>query len=277
MEENEEKKNVNLENETKAQENVSAKDEAKAQENVSVKNEVKMADTKKEASKTEVDNKEKNNFKKVEAKKSKHPIAKAILILIGLLVIIYFVFVMRNYFILNDIREKASKYNDVTNYTYHLKSESGEYTATVKDNITRMDQRSLKEEDQEMILWSDENTGETIVAFPKQKTAQKNILSGVNLTIPFEYTYMDDQLMGMMLYTWIYTDEFDGKECYVLCLGGDFKEWIEKDTGLVVKKDNTEITNIGINTVDEVYKPDLTGYKIIEKNNRRIIKEKSKE
>lgn len=265
MEENEEKKNVNLENETKAQENVSAKDEAKAQENVSVKNEVKMADTKKEASKTEVDNKEKNNFKKEEAKKSKHPIAKAILILIGLLVIIYFVFVMRNYFILNDIREKASKYNDVTNYTYHLKSESGEYTATVKDNITRMDQRSLKEEEQEMILWSDENTGETIVAFPKQKTAQKNILSGVNLTIPFEYTYMDDQLMGMMLYTWIYTDEFDGKECYVLCLGGDFKEWIEKDTGLVVKKDNTEITNIGINTVDEVYKPDLTGYKIIEK------------
>ena len=151
-------------------------------------------------------------------------------------------------------------------FLYHLKGDTGEYTASVKDNISRMDQRSLENEDRTMIMWSDKNTGETIVAFPNQKTAQKNTLSPVLFTVPFEYVNMDSRMLGMVLYTWIYTDEFDGKECYVICLDSNYKEWVEKDTGLVVKKENngstTEITNIGINNVDEIYKPDLTGYEI---------------
>ena len=256
MGENEEEKKLNVENEAKMQENSTAKEETKKEE------------VKKEESKVTTERKEEPNFKKVETKikKSNHGVAKAILILIGLLVIVYFIFVMRNYFILNSICEKASEYKDVSNYTYHLKGDSGEYTASVKDNISRMDQRSLENEDRTMIMWSDKNTGETIVAFPNQNTAQKNTLSPVQFTIPFEYVNMDNRMLGMVLYTWIYTDELDGKECYVICLDSNYKEWVEKDTGLVVKKENngstTEITNIGINNVDEIYKPDLTGYEI---------------
>ena len=33
------------------------------------------------------------------------------------------------------------------------------------------------------------------------------------------------------------------------------------------KDSSTEITNIGINNVDEIYKPDLTGYEITDETN----------
>ncbi len=261
MGENEEEKKLNIENEEKVQENVPAKEEKT------------NAEVKKEETKVTSEKKEEPNFKKVETKtkKSKHGVAKAILILIGLLVVVYFIFVMRNYLILNAICKKASAYKDVTNYTYHLKGNSGEYTASVKDNISRMDQTSVENEDRTMIIWSDKNTGETIVAFPNQKTAQKNTLLEIPLAVPFEYVNIDNRIMGMVLYTWIYTDEFDGKECYVICLDSNYKEWVEKETGLIVKKESkdssTEITNIGINNVDEIYKPDLTGYEITDETN----------
>ena len=78
---------------------------------------------------------------------------------------------------------------------------------------------------------------------------------------------MEIELDGKILYTWIYTDEFDGKECYVLSYDKYNKEWIEKDTGLVYRQDSneniyTEITSLEINNVNEIYTPDLTGYEV---------------
>lgn len=260
MGENEEEKNVNAENEAKTQEtNVESKQEAT--QNVA-------KEPKTQESNVTTEKKEEPNFKKVETKtkKSKHRVIKAILILILTLIIAYFVLVMRNYFILSKIVEKASAYKDVTNYTYHATAELGEYTIYRKDNIIRFDQKSLDVENTELIIWSDEDTKENITAFPNEKVAIRNGLSMVQATLPFEFANINDQMTGMILYTWIYTDEYDGKECYVLCFSSDFKKWVEKDTGLVVKIESssvpTEITNIEVNNVDEVYKPDLTGYKI---------------
>ena len=255
MEENEMGKNEKTE---KSQETTSTNQENNIKSNVE-----------KEASKADTEKKEEPKFKKAEpkVKKSKHIVAKTILILIGIVVVLYFIFVMRNYYIINQIKAKASAYKDVNNFTYHTKADDFESTATQKENIARLDCSRFGKNDEETIIWFDKNTGEGLIVLPNQKKATRVRFSDVILNAPFEYTniVMEIETDAKILYTWIYTDEFDGKECYVLCLGGDFKEWIEKDTGLVVKKDNTEITNIGINTVDEVYKPDLTGYKIIEK------------
>lgn len=265
MGENEEEKKLNVENEEKMQENVPAKEETK-------KAEVKNAESKVLAEK-----KEEPNFKKVETKtkKSKHGVAKAILILIGLLVVIYFIFVMRNYYIMNNIKEKASAYKDVTNYTYHVKTENMDSTITQKDNNIRLDCSSFGNNNEETIIWFDRNTKEGLFVLPNQKKATRINFSDVVAYAPFSMAIdagMEIELDGRILYTWIYTDEFDGKECYVLSYDKYNKDWIEKDTGLLVKREvkelgTSEYTNISVNTIDEVYKPDLTGFEITDKTN----------
>lgn len=257
MGENEEEKKLNVENEEKVQENVPAKEEKT------------NAELKKEESKVTSEKKEEPNFKKVETKtkKSKHGVAKAILFLIGLLVVVYFIFVMRNYLILNDIFSKANAYRDTTNYSYHVEASLGEYTVNRKDNTIRVDQKSLEAEEREIVWWTNYDTNEEIISFPNQKTAVKQEPSEPLIQLPFQFAEKNDVMMGVALYTLIYTDEYDGKDCYVLCLSSDYKKWVEKDTGLIVKIESgensiTEISNIEINNVDEIYKPDLTGYKI---------------
>lgn len=267
MAENKEEKSVNTEKEEKKQE---------------IKKEVKKEPVKK-TEKKEVDKKVEgkpveevkkgNTFKKVETnnskEKSKHTVLKTILVLIAIFVIAYLVFVIRNYVILKDVCEKASKYENVTNYTYHSKGKTVEYTAMVKDGVTRVDMNNLEDESKNLIVWADSNSKESIVSFVNQKTAVKDSFSGVVVTVPFEISMGDNLIMSSMLYAWIHTEEFDGKECYVIKISSDYELWVDKETGLVVKRnlgnnDFMEITNIGIENVDEIYKPDLTGYKITE-------------
>ena len=172
------------------------------------------------------------------------------------------------------LRVIAIAYKDVNNFTYHTKADDFESTATQKENITRLDCSRFGKNDEETIIWFDKNTGEGLIVLPNQKKATRVRFSDVILNAPFEYTniVMEIETDAKILYTWIYTDEFDGKECYVLCYNKNNKEWIDKETGLLLKKETdtigtSEFTNIEVNTVDEVYKPDLTGYEIVNEEN----------
>lgn len=265
MGENEEEKKLNVENLEKIQDNVPDKEEVKTQES---KTQEEKNDDKNiviNESKVETEKKEASNLKKVETKKSKHVFLKAILVLIGLLVLVYFIFVMRNYLILNDIISKASEYRDIDNYSYYVKASLGEYTAMRKDNVIRIDQKG--EEEQEIIRWINYDTNEEIISFQNSKVAVIKEPSDPFIALPFEFADTNEVMMGITLYTLIYTDEYNGKECYVLCLTSDYKKWIDKDTGLVIKTESgenstTEISDIEIDNIKEIYKPDLTGFEI---------------
>lgn len=273
MAENNEEKKMNVnEKETKKVSEKEVKKEAKK--------ETDKAEPKKETTKVETENKSDTTFKKVETKnkneKSNHGLLKAILVLIGILVIAYFIFVMRNYMILKDIHEKASKYKDLTNYTYQVRGILGDYsslyTITKKDNVTRYETKNEDKKDREIIIWKDLEENEGIVSFINQKTAivdkAENIVSPVS-DLPFEFTEVNNGIDGIALYTLIYSEEYNGKDCYVLSMGTGYKKWIEKDTGLVVKIESennysTEVLSLETNTVNEIYKPDLTGYDVRE-------------
>lgn len=274
MAENMEDKNVNAEKKEKKKE---VNKEIKKDELKEVKKE-----TKKKVEEKSV-NEEKNDmtFKKVEMKNSeikpKHGFLKAVLILIGILVVIYFIFVMRNYMILNDIREKASTYKDTTNYTYQVKGKLGDsssiYTATRKDDIIRVEIKNEDREDRSIIIWKDLNENEGIISFTSQKTAiidkADNLISIVS-DLPFEFADMNNNIDGISFYTLIYSEEYNGKDCYVLSIGTGYKKWVEKDTGLVMKiesgdNSSTDILSVEINNVSDIYKPDLTGYEIVNK------------
>ena len=126
-----------------------------------------------------------NVEKETKTKKTKHKLVKVILILIGLLVIAYFIFVMRNYYIMNKIKEKASTYKDVTNYTYHMKSNEIESTTIQDDSTIRLEFSKLGKNNEETIVWFDKNTKEGFLVLPNQKKATKMEFSDVVANAPF--------------------------------------------------------------------------------------------
>lgn len=220
-----------------------------------------------------------STFKKVKSKKlkkkSKHTFLKLILILIIILIIAYFVFFIRNYLIINDIRNKASKYNNITNYSYITlnKYENDSSTAITfirKDNNIRYEIIDTNKEENAITIWKDLETKEAITSFPYKKIAIKgNEEHMINITgtVPFEFAYYGDEINGLGLFSLIYTEEYNDKECYVIDLGNNFKKWVEKDTGIILKTQNgekyvTQVLNVETNSVEEIYKPDLTGYEI---------------
>lgn len=277
MAENKEEKKVN-----------EAKEETKKTVEKEVKKETKKEPVKKEAKKETVkkepekaEKKDDNTFRKVESQKvkkeSKHGFLKAVLVIIGILVIAYLVFVIRNYVILNKLYEKAKVYKDATNYTYHATGPISEYTAYVKDGTTRVDMDNFEDDSKDFTIWADENTEESIMAFPNQKVASKNPFSSVVVAAPFDLAQSDYLFMNTMLFALITSDEFDGKDCYVLNLGSDYILRVDKATGLVVKRQTTtetmEFTNIEVNNVDEIYKPDLTGYTVNDNTENETVEE----
>lgn len=274
----EENKNE-IKEEKKVEEKVKSENNKKEEKtNVeTAKNVKKEAETKK-ASSTNADA---TKFKKVEAsgskvqveKKKKHKLAKAILIIIGIIIVVYFIFVMRNLFIIRGILDKASAYKDLQNYSCEILSNNGEDQTKLiysKNGQTeRVDLTNLKDETKNIIMWENNETNEGIISFPAQKVANVTDAEhiGITVTSPTQYAYYDDDILGLGLISLIYSEEFDGKDCYVIQNGVDSKTWVEKETGLTLKTEygndmSSEVTDFKVNTVGEIYKPDLTGYEI---------------
>ena len=257
------------------------KEEKKVEEKVQSENNKKEEKTNVETEKTSSTNADAAKFKKVETKgvkvqvekKKKHKLAKAILIIIGIIVIVYFIFVMRNLFIIRDILDKASAYKDLQNYSCEILSNNGDDQTKLayakNGNIERVDLTNIKDETKRIIMWEDNETNEGIISFPEQRVANVTDAEhiGITVTSPTQYAYYDDDILGLGLCVLIYSEELNGKDCYVIQNGASSKTWVEKETGLTLKMEygndmSTEVTDFKVNTVGEIYKPDLTGYEI---------------
>ena len=281
MEENKEEKkeNVNAQNKTEQKNgktNLKAESKKVTEDKkVEAKEKAEKAST--ESKKENVNSKDETKFKKVEVKnkeknekKKSHIVLKTILIIIGILVVAYFIFVMRNYFILNDILEKANNYRNINNFSYEATSKVGDLEANTKyykkDNMDRLE--SSNNQENKLIVWRDLNTNEGIIACPENNVAVR-VAANEKITINpflFEFVNANEAINGLGLYAFIYSDEYNGIECYVIQDDSESKTWVEKDTGLVLKetKKDMEVNCISyeVDSVDEVFKPDLTGYKI---------------
>ena len=202
---------------------------------------------------------------------------KAILIVIIILIVFYCIFVARNFLILSDIQEKVRQYDNLTNYSYETKGtapgQDSVYNFSKSGNIDRMDVTFYLDsgEERSLVVWRDVETNEAIVAYPIEKEAITTTPDQASLglaKLPFQLALQGDYLKLYSLTALIYSEEYNGKDCYVIQMGLDSKEWVEKNTGIVWKVQNgnlvTEVVNVEINTVDEIYKPDLTGYEITE-------------
>lgn len=273
MEENKDEKKVNSEN---VQEKQDTKQEEKKTEKVEpeIKKEVK----KEEKPKQEKTEKDDAKFKKVEGtnkepeKNKSHKVLKAILILIGIIVVLYFIFAMRNAVILNDIISRTGTYKNIDNYTYQVVSKTGDtelnITCLRMGNIERLDIKNESDARKNVIAWKNYDTNEGILAFPGNNTAVLNNANSINFgQFPIDIAFSGNDIIGLGLTAFIYSENLNGKDCYVITVGEDSKIWIEKDTGLVLKKQyndkiSVECISFEEDSVKEIYKPDLTGYEI---------------
>lgn len=275
MEENKDEKIVNDE---KVQETQNTTQEEKKTEKVEpeIKKEVK----KEEKPKQEKTEKDDAKFKKVEGtnkepeKNKSHKVLKAILILIGIIVVLYFVFAMRNAVILNDIISKSGAYKNIDNYSYEFISKSGDtelnITCSRMGNIERIDLKNKNDASKNVIAWKNYDTNEGILAFTGNNTAVLNKADSINFgQLPIDLAFSGNDIIGLGLTAFIYSENLNGEDCYVITIGKDSKIWVEKDTGLVLKKQyndkiSVECISFEEDVVTEIYKPDLTGYEITE-------------
>ena len=269
MQENKEEKNVNLEEERKTEEvkennkEVSIENESKTEKDKNMAYEQKDDTT---FRKVEMKNKSMNN----NSKKASHKVIKTILIIIMLLIGAYCIFFSRNLIILNNLKEATNQYKNITNYSYESINSTGNHLKySENDNFIRLELQNEQNSESKMIIWQDKSTNEEIIAFEQKNTAIQSNQSSITVeaNLPFTISIIGDEFTGLALYSLIYADNLNGRECYVIQDGLDLKMWVDKETGILYKQEYgegqyVEVTNLELENVNEIYKPDLTGYEI---------------
>ena len=216
-----------------------------------------------------------NGKKKIDEMQNKgkknHGVAKAILILVMIFIAAYCVFFVRNLIILNSIANKVQDYENITGYSYTtIGKNDGEVVETKiqfykNNNVERFD---YQRDELNLIFWYDSNTNEKIVSSPASRKATISNTEDFEVVhLPIESSLQSKETIAYMsLISLIYSDQYNSKDCYVIESGNNDKTWIDKETGLVVKRESnmgtTEYTDINLDYQGEVYKPDLTGYEI---------------
>lgn len=216
------------------------------------------------------ENKKKLNEMGSKGKKS-HGVAKAILIIIMLLIAGYCIFFVRNLMILSSIAKDMEPLKDAKNFTYTSvsKDKDNEEETIIKyykkDNFERYD---IQKNGLTAITWYDIDTNEKIFAVPDNKKARvEKSYYELDIHLPVETNlYNKGSIAYISLVSFIYSEEYNGVDCYVIDMGDIQKIWIDKETGLILRrefKENiVEYTDVEMNNLTEIYRPDLTGYEI---------------
>ena len=259
--------------------------EEKESKNVEDKNKEeakKKEKMKQQDSKPKKEKNEKPETKKVKEKEpSKGKTAlKVVFILIFIILLAVALNWTRNYLIMSDILEKMSQYENMQNYAYTISQNTGETTKlAVKDNIYKMTYTTDGTE--KLIAWVNTDTDEMISAFPEVQRVSYSI-HVITVNNPFSTEILQgwrDNILYLALTSFISSENVNGQDCYVINRFQDGKLWVNKETGIKAKAEEgstidngitmpliVEYTDWKINTItdEDVEKPDLVGYTIIE-------------
>mgnify|MGYP005760906743 FL=1 len=245
--------------------------------------EVKVDENSNESQSIEENKKDDMTFRKVENVKVKkevkegpvQKIFKAVLLVIAILIAIYCVFISRNILILNSIQSKARQYIDLKNYSYETTGNltdgyTSEFKFSKKDDITRTEATYFSDTEKSFIIWRNKNENQGILVYPKQQEAIETTFEQSDFGVgnfPIQLAFAGDTIKLLAFSSIISSEEVNGKDCYVIQISQNSKKWVDKETGLVLKEEingmTTEIVDVQIDTVKEIYKPDLTGYEVI--------------
>lgn len=155
---------------------------------------------------------------------------------------------------------------------YHSEADSTIMDVYRKGSIYKT---KLKQKGKDVALtyWENKQTGEAYVFFEKPTKKYQKAEGGIITDLPMMGYYTEDEkariLMAAMPNIIITTGKYGEKDCYIIS-GFDGKEYIEKDTGLVLatqhNNEETRKINYEFRTItdEEIAMPDINQYENIE-------------
>lgn len=222
--------------------------------------------------------------KEEKPEKRKHHILRVIGMIICIVIAIYVGNVIRNFYILNTHMIATNEYSTVDNYKKTMIQYRGDIPFT-KVTLYRKGDKIVEEVEPQqnnakLVQYYNKQTQEAILAFSnKVAIVQKDEYDrtqSIGIIRTFDNLSAIQNFL-MSLRTIITNENYKGKECYKINIIGYVEIWIDKETGLEIKKSagysqndegirksiyNDYDYEFGTVTEEDVKKPDLTGYKI---------------
>lgn len=201
-----------------------------------------------------------------------------IILIIVLLIICFFINFVHNFVIYSSILDKTSVYLESSNVYYEKYSSEATDDLIKYSKLNNLEKiETLKNNSIYSIQWNDYNSNEFLDFYVQDKIVHKHFEKPEKYSLPFLVTEADNTFSNKLaksLCSFILTKNIDGKDCYVISsIGG--KYYIDKDTGLPMRKEEKIVVNNQEKTVSLTYenwkfeelkmedmsKPDTTDYK----------------
>lgn len=181
-----------------------------------------------------------------------------LLIVVLLVVVIFAIITIRKVSIFNDLLAKAKESEKITNYYMEMKQNEGMTTQIwAKDESHYL----MKNVGNDLTMTFYRNGDEELTA--TEANGQKIISSGSGKVLLYTFTnYMNSEdVWQEAVRASVKSVQDSNKECYEIRLKDVGTILVEKETGVVLKTETSEIS-YEINTVTDtdIQKPDLTGY-----------------
>lgn len=202
---------------------------------------------------------------------------KKILIVLLILCAILVICIVRKFIIITNLVNVSKEYADKTNYLAVVQSlqngnvniaksynKDGNYLTTLKTyGKDIQDERGL-------IKYKKDNEELAIVYSGKEKIALLNQPTLVEISVVNVFSTFDNILMRLQyaIMSRISTDNYGDIECYLIEVE-NWKTWVEKDTGLIIREINgglvaERIYEFDIVKDEDIIKPDISDCKIQE-------------
>jgi len=202
---------------------------------------------------------------------------KKILIIFIALVIILIIFVLRKYIIITNLINVSKEYESKTNYIVDVYSLQENGVTMIKsyrkadDYLSTYKYFNNNTEDREFIVYNKDNEKIGIIQSGETKIALLNgsVVGGETSVNTFNIFAEPITKLQLSIIAKIKSEKVNNKECYLLELSDDYRIWVEKETGIIIKEmQSNNTTNrkytFDIVTDENIQKPDISDCKIQE-------------
>ncbi len=192
-------------------------------------------------------------------------VSEIFFIIFLLLVLGLFLLIAWRYNVLCDISKQNNLTLNKTNYYYYSKNNETIMEYWKKENIAKLNMKQVNT-NRDVTFWRDGNTGEeyTFYNMTMEYTEDGGMFSSRPTSLTTSYDNFNKFLLALNPTVFIWTKEYDGKDCYDVKVG-EQEEIIEKETGLLLStkfEDNERKLSYSFDTVtdEDVKMPDISQY-----------------